>query len=295
MQSALKPKSACRKEIPTERPSRLEQFAPWLGGVFTFAVLVGYTVNFQALSISKDPGNWGAFGDYVGGLLNPLFGFFTLLVALRVLRLQRSELRDTKTALEKSNQVADSQFQLALRTQAEAIYISCRDDITRSIEVAAAAFTQSTISPMEKVNELSRLLEKEQPLVGLNSHAVSFSLKASGYESPLPLPEWDWSISHGNNAREILRQLLPLCRAIGDALVAISLMPPELQGEKFKRLRNSQGEWTLSTFAYFLVLHPDGAQYHSAAAEGNVLANLRIQRARSFAQAYLPNATYTTR
>lgn len=65
------------------------------------------------------------------------------------------------------------------------------------------------------------------------------------------------------------------------------------KAEKFRRLRNSIDEWTLSTFSYFLVLHPDGAQYQTAAAAAHALTNLRIQRALSFAKAYLPGPTYS--
>jgi hypothetical protein len=76
-------------------------------------------------------------------------------------------------------------------------------------------------------------------------------------------------------------------------LAAVNSMPTEEKAEKFRRFRNSLDEWTLSTFAYFLVLHPDGLQYQTAAAEAHLLANLRIHRALSFAKAYLPSQTYS--
>jgi hypothetical protein len=143
------------------------------------------------------------------------------------------------------------------------------------------------------VTALSRNLEKQPPLIEVNSYAVSFAHNAPGYETPLAISPWDWSISHGNDARETLRLMLPLCRSIGDTLIAVNSMPIEEKLEKFRRLRNFLDEWTLSTFAYFLMLHPDGIQYQAAAAESHVLANLRIQRALSFAKAYLPKPIYS--
>jgi len=39
-----------------------------------------YAINFFGTKISSDPGDWGVFGDYVGGLLNPVFSFLNLLL-----------------------------------------------------------------------------------------------------------------------------------------------------------------------------------------------------------------------
>ncbi len=279
--------------MTAESTSALEKVAPWIGAGGTVALFIAYVWNFHTQEISSDVSKWGALGDYFGGLLNPLFGFITLLVALRVLRLQRSELHDTKQALQQSAQAADLQLQLAWRSQCEAIYISCVKDIDRAIKVVAAADRSTAMPSVAMVDVLSANLEMAHPLVALNSHAVSFVLKAPGYEQPLPLPEWDWTMNHGNDARELLRMTLPMCRSVGDALVAIHLMPPTEHDEKFRRLRNALGEWQLSTFAYFLALHPDGCQYLPAAEVAHVLVNLRIRRARCFAETYLPLATYS--
>ena len=131
-----------------------------------------------------------------------------------------------------------------------------------------------------------------EPLISLNSHAVSFSLNAPGYEIPLPIEPWDWSISWGNDAREHLRMMLPMCRTLGETLKTISTMPEPYRASNFSRLRSTLGEWPLSTFTYFLVTHPDGQEYKTYAAQGHVLVNMNIQRARAFAIAYLPSETY---
>lgn len=236
----------------------------------------------------------GQLGDFFGGLLNPLVSILTLFVAISVWRLQKVELVQTKVALSKSVEIADLQFQSSEQARHEATYVSCRADIASATATVAASSSDSVLPPLTTVTALSRKLETETPLSTINSHAVSFALNAPGFETPLAIDPWDWSIGHGNDAREILRLMLPLCRSIGDALIALSSMPPEETTKNFRRLRNSLDEWTLSTFAYFLVLHPDGAQYQTAAAAAHVLTNLRIQRALGFAKAYLPESTYST-
>ena len=281
------------RQITLEPTSFLEKAAPRIGAGATIALTLAYVWGFHGQEISADASKWGAFGDYFGGLLNPLFGFFTLLVAVRVLSLQRSELHETKQALQQAAATADLQFQLAWRSQCEATYASCLKDVDRAIELVASASRDKAMPPIAMVDALSANLEMAQPLIELNSHAVSFMLRATGYEAPLPLSPWDWTIHHGNDARELLRLMLPLCRSVGDALAAIHSMPATEHDEKFRRFRNALGERQLSTFAYFLVLHPDGHQYVQAAEAAHVLTNLRLQRARGFAEAYLPAATYT--
>jgi hypothetical protein len=266
---------------------------PIFAGVLALSLVIVYAFTFRKLPADENPAAWGTFGDFVGGLLNPLFGFLTLLVALRVLQFQRLEFKKTLDALKQSTEVAARQFQSSERARCEATYVSCRDDITRAVATVADTSSNCALAPLTFVKDLSKALEETHPLIGINSHAVSFECRAPGYETPLPITSWDWSISHGNDAREMLRLMLPLCRSIGDMLVAVNSMPAEEQAEKLPRLRNSLDEWTLSTFTYFLVLHPDGAKYQTAAAAAHVLINLRIQRALSFAKAYLPAPTYS--
>jgi hypothetical protein len=262
---------------------------PVAAAVITACLVFAYVFIFHKLPLDENPSAWGTFGDYMGGLLNPLISLFTLIVAVQVWLLQKTELRETKGALEKSVEIAALQYQSSERARYEATYVSCRDDITRAVATVA----DSASAQLTTVTTLSRELETKPPLIAINSHAVSFTLQAPGYEAPLPIEPWDWSVSHGNDARETLRLMLPLCRSIGDALIAVGSMPIEEKSEKFRRLRNSLDELTLSTFTYFLVLHPDGAQYQAAAEAAHVLANLRIQRALGFAKAYLPVSTYS--
>ena len=44
--------------------------------------IIFYISDFHELNRSKSPSEWGAFGDYLGGLLNPLIAFLTLIVTI---------------------------------------------------------------------------------------------------------------------------------------------------------------------------------------------------------------------
>lgn len=70
-----------------------------------------YVVTFQHLPASENPSAWGTFGDYLGGLLNPLISALTLFVAISVWHLQKQELEETRKALEEQAKTAEQQRQ----------------------------------------------------------------------------------------------------------------------------------------------------------------------------------------
>lgn len=104
--------------------------------VLFFAVVVAilYWFNFRESSFSSKPEDWGVFGDYMGGTLNPLLAFFSFMLLLLNLKLQREqldnaeeqlklnreELAETRKALERSAQAQEESKKVIdeqLRTQ----------------------------------------------------------------------------------------------------------------------------------------------------------------------------------
>lgn len=61
--------------------------------IAALAILLGYFHAFGGHKMSADPSDWGAFGDYVGGLINPLVGIGTVTLIFLTLMLQRKELQ----------------------------------------------------------------------------------------------------------------------------------------------------------------------------------------------------------
>lgn len=54
--------------------------------LFIVAVLV-YVNNFSKSDISKTPADWGVFGDYIGGVMNPVISFLNLLVTVYIAKM----------------------------------------------------------------------------------------------------------------------------------------------------------------------------------------------------------------
>lgn len=84
--------------------------APYLvfGAAFLImlSALAGYSYFFWfrlGHSLSEDPADWGVFGDFIGGLANPIVSLATLLIVVLAYLHQRRELAATAKALEESN------------------------------------------------------------------------------------------------------------------------------------------------------------------------------------------------
>jgi len=74
--------------------------------VFTIIIVGFYIVYFSKNKISYDVSDWANLGDYIGGILGPLFAgasfivlILTLLLQMEELKLQREELADQRKVM----------------------------------------------------------------------------------------------------------------------------------------------------------------------------------------------------
>ncbi|MDP3324442.1 MAG: putative phage abortive infection protein [Hydrogenophaga sp.] len=98
-------------EHQSKELERLPNLLPWVVGIAVLLLVGAYVWTFNQLPSSESPPAWGSFGDYVGGLLNPLVSTFTLYVAVKVWQLQKVELQQTKDELKKQAKTAEQQRQ----------------------------------------------------------------------------------------------------------------------------------------------------------------------------------------
>jgi uncharacterized membrane protein len=81
--------------------------------LLTGAVFLTYAWNFNS-GISSQNTDWGTFGDFIGGTLNPIFGFISVILLFYAVTLQRKELKDTKNALKSQSKSAKTTTELQL-------------------------------------------------------------------------------------------------------------------------------------------------------------------------------------
>ena len=60
--------------------------------------IIAYIVNF-GIGFWDNAANWGVLGDFFGGVLNPIFGFSTLILLILTLRQNQEALRQSEEAL----------------------------------------------------------------------------------------------------------------------------------------------------------------------------------------------------
>lgn len=68
----------------------------WAAGIALLCAFSSYIFQFYIvldLPLSKDQAVWGQLGDFVGGLLNPLFGFISIILLIKSLSLQNESNR----------------------------------------------------------------------------------------------------------------------------------------------------------------------------------------------------------
>ncbi len=87
---------------------RLLRRLPLVVGLAALLLVIAYGLTFRQLPANEDPSAWGTFGDFLGGLLNPLVSTFTLFVAIEVWRQQEMELSETKAALKDQAKTAQA-------------------------------------------------------------------------------------------------------------------------------------------------------------------------------------------
>lgn len=96
---------------PENELAKLKQqmfYSKLIVGSIIALVLIAYFSNFH-VSVSVDNGDWGTFGDFFGGILNPVIASFALYWLITSVNLQIQELKKTNEALEKTVETAEKQ------------------------------------------------------------------------------------------------------------------------------------------------------------------------------------------
>ncbi|CAM3511132.1 hypothetical protein [Parendozoicomonas haliclonae] len=120
---------------------------------------------FKYFNFSKNPEHWGWFGDFLGGSLNPLLSFFTVILLLLSLSQTRQMLRQNKEEMlvsRQQNEHALAQGRMALENNRYEL------ELTRK-EVAASS---EALKLQVKAMEEQKKQDEEHYLRGLHHQAV---------------------------------------------------------------------------------------------------------------------------
>lgn len=93
-----------------------------IAGLIFFFVVLFYALKFGTYADDKVIANWGAMGDYFGGMLNPIFAFMSFLALLATIKIQTRELSASRREMEISSEALIEQSN-SFKIQNESIKI----------------------------------------------------------------------------------------------------------------------------------------------------------------------------
>lgn len=99
-------------------------FKPYIiFAIIMFIIVIStYTINFYENTISKLPGDWWTFGDFMGGTLNPILAFLSFLALLQTIKIQSKELKNSTKELKETRKATRDSAE-ALKEQSNSIKI----------------------------------------------------------------------------------------------------------------------------------------------------------------------------
>jgi len=175
--------------------------------IYLFTIVIVYIVNFVSNSISNDLNDWASTGDYFGGMLNPIFSFFIiLLIIMEAIESRKSFFNSYKLQRESQEQMNKQIF--LLTPKAEVVYypyaMGSRAFIaienignTTAYDIKVSTTFEERIDEklqkvFERINNIKYLppkykmsisvgniLEKDHRVVGMSPHVVNIEFSNS--------------------------------------------------------------------------------------------------------------------
>lgn len=86
----------------------------WLVPASAFIAILIFSLWFGEQNLSTDSTKWGAFGDFIGGIINPLIAFAAFYWLTVSVAVQKRELSETKQALKETANAQHLQAKLSV-------------------------------------------------------------------------------------------------------------------------------------------------------------------------------------
>lgn len=132
-----------------DKVTDLFKYLKWIAAIAAIvAVFVAlfYLIKFRG-GLSPDQTRWGEFGDYIGGVLNPIFGFLGLIALLLTIALQAKELKLSRKELRNSSNALKAQNGTLIIQNFESSFfqmLRLHNDIVNSIDFVNISTTITT-------------------------------------------------------------------------------------------------------------------------------------------------------
>lgn len=190
-----------------------------------FFVISSFDLSFKPEKITiKDESDlrsaYGALGDYFGGILNPIFGFFGLGVLLWTLRITRDEMRETKKAL------YNQETELLLARLSETFIKQC-GGVNDHLDTLSTNFPRdSEVLPNRKTKGVEVIYDLSVMLLDISPGAANKNAYSVSIRDSVLMP----------NSRKIYNYSEALCSSLNMFVKTISLYDKELGKKEREQL-----------------------------------------------------------
>lgn len=136
-----------------------------IGLILCLAAPLVWFGSYLDLSASERPSDWGVYGDFTGGVANPLVSLAALFLLYRAYSLQRKELSETSTALIATQKAQTRHAELARRSaiiHAEAAKLealSSKRQVAATVLSATPKGAGQRVSLLKEIDQLNTLEE----------------------------------------------------------------------------------------------------------------------------------------
>ncbi|WP_054926342.1 hypothetical protein [Pseudomonas sp. NBRC 111142] len=123
-------------------------------GVFVVVVISAYVVNFFGwFSSSKEV--WGQFGDYVGGVLNPVLSFMALIAVVKSLKYQSEEVKEARSEASAAISMQKEQTKIFKQQSFESVFFGLIDLYSKALETMSLYEEQRVFTGIAVAQRLS--------------------------------------------------------------------------------------------------------------------------------------------
>jgi len=154
-------KQTLEQKFETMTPARLFKWLVWIlvvASAVIATVFILYFDNFKG-NLSSSNSDWGTFGDFIGGTLNPILSILSLIALLLTIVLQSKELESTRMELERSasaqestEKILNEQSKTFARQQFESTFFSLLDQHNKALENLTSPLAGRRGSKLDQVS-----------------------------------------------------------------------------------------------------------------------------------------------
>jgi len=143
----------------------MNKFSPVVLAVAFLSVVWGIYYYAFGGELSSDQGVWGTFGDYTGGILNPLLNFITIYLLIKSFNSQEKALEQAKEQAEQAkSDLADARYNERLRAFEGSLFNFSEMALAeyRGLKLKVGVGKDSFIEAGESVALLQQLITQQE-------------------------------------------------------------------------------------------------------------------------------------